>query len=140
MGAPFLTREEQIQDCIETLEFIYKNMPIGTHAVLFPINIKENTMLKHWQDIGVYDQISSWEFIELLHKIPEEYLDRFTIAWWGNRENAFTKGIIQYPTTCEKCRERLMKFYVDFYCDWNPLHRKSMIEEIWVSRCDCDKQ
>lgn len=115
-------------------------MPIGTHAVLFPINIKENTMLKHWQDIGVYDQISSWEFIELLHKIPEEYLDRFTIAWWGNRENAFTKGIIQYPTTCEKCRERLMKFYVDFYCDWNPLHRKSMIEEIWVSRCDCDKQ
>jgi hypothetical protein len=78
--------------------------------------------------------------VELLHKIPEEYLDRFTIAWWGTRENAFTKGIIQHPTTCAKCRERLMKFYVDFYCDWNPLHRKSMIEEIWSSRCECDKQ
>lgn len=55
-------------------------------AVLFPINIKKNTMLKHWQDIGVYDQISSWEFVELLHKIPEKYLDKFTIAWWGSRE------------------------------------------------------
>lgn len=140
LGAPFLTREEQIQDCIETLEFIYQNMPIGTEAVLFPINIKENTMLKHWQDIGVYEQISSWEFVELLHKIPGEYLDRFTIAWWGNRENTFTKGIIQHPTTCSKCRERLMKFYTNFYCDWNPLHRKAMIEEIWKSHCECDKQ
>jgi len=140
LGAPFLTREEQIQDCIETLKFIYQNMPIGTHAVLFPINIKENTMLKYWQDIGVYEQISSWEFVELLHKIPEEYLDRFTIAWWGNRENAFTKGIIQHPTTCAKCRERLLKFYVQFYCDWNPLRRKAMIEEIWTSRCECDKR
>jgi radical SAM enzyme (TIGR01210 family) len=140
LGAPFLTREKQIQDCIETLKFIYENMPKGTHAVLFPINIKENTMLKHWQEIGKYEQISSWEFVELLHRIPEEYLDKFTIAWWGKRENAFTKGIIQHPTTCSKCKDRLMKFYVDFYCDWNPVHRKSMIEEIWSSRCECDKQ
>jgi radical SAM enzyme (TIGR01210 family) len=140
LGAPFLTREKQIQDCIETLKFIYENMPKGTHTVLFPINIKENTMLKHWQEIGKYEQISSWEFVELLHRIPEEYLDKFTIAWWGKRENAFTKGIIQHPTTCSKCKDRLMKFYVDFYCDWNPVHRKSMIEEIWSSRCECDKQ
>jgi radical SAM enzyme (TIGR01210 family) len=142
LGAPFLTREEQIQDCIETLKFIYENMPgtTTTHAVLFPINIKENTMLKHWQEIGKYEQISSWEFVELLHKIPVEYLGRLTIAWWGIRENAFTKGITQHPTTCSKCRERLMKFYLDFYCDWNPLYRKRIIEEIWSSRCECDKK
>ena len=140
LGAPFLTREEQIQDSLNSLEFIFKEMPQSTIAVIFPINIKNFTMLKHWQDIGVYDQISSWEFVELLYRIPEEYLDRFTIAWWGKRENAFTKGIIQYPKTCDKCRERLMKFYTDFYCDWNPLHRKNMIEQIWASRCECDKE
>lgn len=140
LGAPFLTREEQIQDCLETLEFIFEETPKGTHAVLFPINIKNNTMLKHWQDIGVYDQISSWEFIELLHKIPEEYLDRFTIAWWGNRENTFTKGIVQFPKTCDKCKERLMKFYVDFYCNWNPHYRKKILDEIWKARCECDKE
>ena len=139
LGAPFLTREEQIQDCIDTLKFICEEMPKGTHAVLFPINIKNNTMLKHWQDIGVYDQISSWEFVELLHRIPEEYLDRFTIAWWGTRENAFTKGIIQHPKTCEKCRDRLMKFYVDFYCNWKPSYRKTILDKIWKTRCDCDK-
>lgn len=140
LGAPFLTRDEQIQDCLNSLEFIYEKMPKGTIAVLFPINIKKNTMLKHWQDIGVYDQISSWEFIELLHKIPEEYLDKFTIAWWGNRENTFTKGIMQFPKTCDKCRERLMKFYVDFYCNWNPYYRKKILDEIWTTRCECDKE
>ena len=139
LGAPFLTREEQIQDCIDTLKFICEEMPKGTHAVLFPINIKNNTMLKHWQDIGLYDQISSWEFVELLHKIPEVYLDRFTIAWWGTRENAFTKGIIQHPKTCDKCRDRLMNFYVNFYCNWNPSYRKTILDEIWQTRCDCDK-
>ena len=139
LGAPFLTREEQIQDSLNSLEFIFNEMPQSTIAVIFPINIKNFTMLKHWQDIGVYNQISSWEFVELLYRIPEEYLDKFTIAWWGKRENAFTKGIIQYPKTCDKCKERLMKFYTDFYCDWNPLHRKSMIEQIWKSRCECDK-
>lgn len=140
LGAPFLTREEQIQDCLNSLEFIYGKMPEGTIAVLFPINIKKNTMLKHWQDIGVYDQISSWEFIELLHRIPEKYLDKFTIAWWGNRENTFTKGIMQFPKTCDKCKERLMKFYVEFYCNWNPHYRKKILDEIWATRCECDKE
>ena len=140
LGAPFLTREEQIQDCLNSLEFIYNKMPEGTTAVLFPINIKKNTMLKHWQDIGVYNQISSWEFIELLHRIPEKYLDKFTIAWWGNRENTFTKGIMQFPKTCTKCKERLMKFYVDFYCNWDPCYRKKILDEIWATRCECDKE
>ena len=97
-------------------------------------------MLKHWQDIGVYDQISSWEFVELLHRIPEEYLDKLTIAWWGTRENAFTKGIMQSPKTCKKCEKRLMDFYVEFYCNWDPTIRKQMIEKMWESRCECDKK
>ena len=140
LGAPFLTRKEQIQDCLNSLKFIYEKMPKGTYAVLFPINIKKKTMLKHWQDIGVYDQISSWEFVELLHNIPEEYLDRFTIAWYGNRENAFTKGIMQYPKTCEKCGERLMKFYIDFNANMNPFYRKKILDKIWATRCECDKK
>lgn len=70
----------------------------------------------------------------------EEYLDRFTIAWWGNRENTFTKGILQFPKTCDKCRERLMNFYVDFYCNWNPSYRKKILDEIWATKCECDKE
>ena len=140
LGAPFLTYEEQIKDCLDTLKFIFEEMPEGTIAVLFPINIKENTMLKHWQDIGIYDQISSWEFVELLHRIPEEYLDKLTIAWWGERENAFTKGIMQTPKTCKNCNKQLIKKKKKFYCNWNPIIRKQMIEKMWKSRCSCCKK
>ena len=140
LGAPFLTRKEQIQDCLNTLEFIFNNMLKKTIAVLFPINIKNNTMVKHWQDIGVYDQISSWEFVEFLHEIPEKYLDKVAIAWWGNRENTFTKGISQFPKTCDKCKERLMKFYTDFCCNKNVCYRKKILDKIWKTRCECDKR
>ena len=138
LGAPFLTREEQIQDCLNSLEWVYTNMPKGTTAVIFPINIKENTMVWLWKERGLYKQISSWEFVELLHRIPKEYLDKFTIAWWGQRENAFTTNISSFPTTCDKCRTRLMKFYNDFYNNWDAEYRKRLVDEIWKSRCECD--
>lgn len=138
LGAPFLSRKEQIQDCLNSLDFIFKSLPQGTRAVLFPINIKINTMIKHWQDIGAYDLISSWEFVELLHLIPTKYLDKLTIAWWGNRENAYTDTEIQFPVTCQKCLDRLMRFYSDFYCNYDMNYRKRIIEEMWQSRCECD--
>lgn len=140
LGAPFLSREEQIRDCLNSLDFVYENLPKGTNTVLFPINIKQNTMVKHWQDIGMYDQISSWEFVELLSRIPEKYLDKLTIAWWGERENTFSPGIMQFPKTCEKCRNRLLEFYRKFYCNWDVRYRKQILEEVWKSRCECDKK
>ena len=138
LGAPFLTREEQIQDCLDSLEFIFNKMPENTIAVIFPINIKENTMVKHWQDIGVYDQISLWELIELLYRVPKDYLDKLTIAWWGMRENAFTYGITQHPKTCEKCHQRLMDSLSDFYANWDKDFRRELIVNLWENRCECD--
>lgn len=138
LGAPFLTREEQVKDCLNSVEFVFSNMPRTTRAILFPINIKKNTMLKHWQDIGVYDQISSWEFVELLHRVPKEYIGRIGIAWWGIRENAHTPGIIQHPKTCDKCHDRLMKFYSEVKESRDPVYKKRIIDEMWASRCVCD--
>lgn len=139
LGAPFMTREEQIQDCLSTLDFIFENLPQNTLAVVFPINIKSHTMLKRWQDEGLYEQISAWELVELLHRVPVEYLDKLTIAWWGNRENAFKAGTIQHPATCVDCKEKLMKFFSDFYCNHDPAFRKAITTEIWNVRCSCDK-
>lgn len=141
LGAPFLTREEQIQDCLNSLSFIFENLPDSTIAVLFPINIKDNTMLKHWQEEGLYDQISAWEFVELLHRIPENQLGRVSIAWWGNRQNAFSPSPdqIQHPKNCKKCKEALMSFFLDFYCNIdNPKYRKQIVEQMWHNRCSCD--
>ena len=139
LGAPFLTREDQIRDVLESLDFVFENTPEKTLCVLFPINIKENTMLKHWQDVGVYDQISSWEFVELLYRVPEKYLSRISIAWFGERENTFTKGISQFPKTCSNCEKRLADFYVDFYSNLDTEYRKKILKDIWKTRCNCDK-
>lgn len=139
LGAPFLTREEQIQDCLDTLDFVFYRLPEETMAVLFPINIKTNTMIKRWQDVGLYEQISAWEFVELLHRVPFKYLDRISIAWWGNRKNAFEAGGIQHPITCLKCHDMLMDLFLTFYSNRNPVYRKFIIENAWTEHCQCDK-
>lgn len=138
LGCPFLSREEQILDVLNSMDFVFSNTPKKTMCVIFPINIKENTMIKHWQEVGVYDQISSWELVELLYRIPDEYLERITVAWFGTRENTFTKGISQFPKTCEKCHDRLINFYTDFCNHLSKEYRKRITEKIWASRCDCD--
>ena len=67
------------------------------------------------------------------YEIEEKRHDR-------ERENAFTKGIMQTPKTCKNCNKRLMDFYKKFYCNWNPIIRKQMIEKMWKSRCSCRKK
>ena len=141
LGAPFLKREEQIQDCLDTLDFIYEEFPEGTNSVIFPINVKANTMLDVWRQRGLYKEISSWEFVELLYRIPRKYYDRFTIAWWGTRKNAFSDSSeIIHPITCDKCNDRLIDFYEKFYLEHNAAYRYKMVNDIWASRCECDMQ
>ena len=139
LGAPFMTREEQIQDCLDTLDFVYKNFPKGTRCILFPINSKKYTMLYEWRKRGLYEQISSWEFVELLYRIPKEYYDRFTIAWWGTRINAFSNSDeITHPKTCDMCHDMLMDFYEEFYTNHDPDYRRSLVDSVWEKRCWCD--
>ena len=46
VGAPLLTIKEQVQDALDTVEDILQNCPKSTDIVLFPINIKDYTLLK----------------------------------------------------------------------------------------------
>ena len=139
LGAPFLSREQQIKDCLDTLDFIYGNCPKGTRCILFPINIKAYTMLDVWRKKGLYKQISSWEFVEFLYRIPEKYYDRFTIAWWGERGNTFSDpNEITHPITCEKCHDELMDFYKKFYLSKDPVYKRKLVCDVWAKRCECD--
>ena len=96
-------------------------------------------MLDDWREKGLYQEISSWEFVELLYRIPEKYYDRFTIAWWGSRNNMFADSKeITHPVTCKKCHDRLMDFYEEFYLTQNPKRRREMVDKMWATRCECD--
>lgn len=80
-GAPLLTPMEQISDCLNSIDWTFKNLPSDVNCVLFPINIKRDTLVRHMYEQNRYNPVSQWEFIHMLDLIPLEYLDRIALAW-----------------------------------------------------------
>ena len=138
VGAPLLTIAEQIKDVLDTVNDILTYCPKSTDIVLFPINIKDYTLLKHMYNQGRYSVISHWEFIEVLEKIPREALNRVYISWWGNRTNEFHgKDAIMHPKYCENCKEKIMSFYSSFVNATTLEAKQSLIEDISKATCKC---
>ena len=108
LGAPTLSVKEQIEDTLRSVRWMIEKCPEETIAVLFPINIKAYTFLGELYQKGKYRPISHWAFIEVLDQIPVEYLERISIAWWGNRANVYDglKKIV-YPYSCGDCHDEL---------------------------------
>lgn len=132
VGAPLLTIEEQIQNVVASIHWIIENCPKSTAIVLFPLNIKDYTLVKHMYNQGRYEIIYDWEFIEVLKQIPEKELHRTFISWWGNRCNEFhgEKAIIK-PFHCDECHEQLNLFYNHFVESGTDGKRKArLIREI----------
>ncbi len=138
VGAPLLTIQEQVQDALNTVEDILQNCPKSTDIVLFPINIKNYTLLKHMYNQGRYSIISHWEFVDVLSQIPRSALDRVYISWWGNRVNEFHgKDAIIHPKSCEKCHDILMNFYNSFVNASSLEDKQKAVEEISKVNCSC---
>lgn len=138
VGAPLLTIQEQVQDALNTVQDILKYCPESTAIVLFPLNIKDYTLVKHMYNQGRYSVISHWEFIEVLEKIPRDALDRVYISWWGNRCNEFHgKDAIIHPKSCDTCHGRLMKFYTSFVDADSLQEKQSLVKEISHVTCQC---
>ena len=138
VGAPLLTIKEQVQDALDTVENILQKCPKSTDIVLFPINIKDYTLLKHMYDQGRYSIISHWEFVDVLTQIPRSALDRVYISWWGNRVNEFHgKDAIIHPQACESCYDKLMQFYNSFVNASGLEDKQKAVEEISKVKCSC---
>ena len=106
--------------------------------VLFPINIKDYTLLKHMYNQGRYSIISHWEFVDVLTQIPRNALDRVYISWWGNRVNEFHgKDAIIHPYACSNCHSKLMQFYNSFVNSSSLEEKQKAIEEISKVSCSC---
>ncbi len=137
-GAPLLTRQEQVQDTLNTVQDILEKCPESTCIVLFPLNVKDFTLVKYMYDKGRYAIISHWGFIEVLNKIPKNALHRVFISWWGNRCNEFHgRDAIIYPKSCDNCHDRLMKFYTSFVNAENLQEKQRLVKEISQVTCQC---
>ena len=137
VGIPFLTSREQIEDTLTSIKWCIVNKV--DEIDLFPINVKPYTLLKELYDFGKYDVISHWLLIEVLNRIPLEYLSKIYLAWYGNRELEYSKGEHSiFPKSCELCHDNLMEFYANFLSNDDANYRKQLIKKLISNKkCDC---
>lgn len=137
LGLPFLSLHEQLHDALKTTEWVFNN---NCNLVIFPVNIKPFTLLKNMYSHGFYEPISHWLLIQYLNRIPTEYLNRITVAWYGNREEVYD-GVSErviFPLSCPICHDRLLKFYSEFNNSSSSSFRKALLDNIINNReCEC---
>ena len=127
-GIPFLTREEQIKDTLESIKWCMEN---GFSKVdLFPVNIKPYTLLYKLYEGGKYSPVTHNNFIEVLEKIPKEDIGRIHLCWYGNRELNYGEKKTILPT-CENDKyDKIIKFYEEFNMNKDAKNRIELLENI----------
>lgn len=126
-GIPWLSKNERLRDCLSSIGWAEKN-GVDT-VVLFPLNIKENTLIEKWYNEGKYERVSHYEFIGLLDKIDINYLSHISLSWFGDRQYSGIKysGISPY---CEdKDLEIILGFYNKFLVTNDKYKLKEMIRD-----------
>lgn len=137
VGAPFISQQEQTLTAVESVEWAFLNG--ADDVVIFPANIKPFTLLYDLYKAGYYSELSHWQLIDVLNRIPEKYLNRVYISWYGDRKNIYEND--QYPLLppkdCEKCHEKIFAFYRNFSCTKNGKSRKELLSELLGCSAEC---
>lgn len=137
VGLPFLNAGEQMRAALDAVMWSFAHQ---CRVVLFPVNIKPYTVLMQMYKKGMYTPVSHWLLIFLLDAIPVEKLEAVTIAWYGNREEAYDgyDSATVFPSACPHCQEKLMRFYSDFLSNTNCERRKNLITRLKATcKCGC---
>ncbi len=137
VGIPFLTRDDQVKNAIESVDWCFKH---GIDEVdLFPMNIRPYTLLEELYRRKEYDIISHWLLIEVLESIPYRYLKDIYIAWYGNRDLKYDDKVHSiFPTSCPKCEKKLDNFYEEYLKNKDSKCRKKLIQDLIAHKnCNC---
>ena len=133
VGIPFLTPKEQIEDTLNSINWGIENNV--DEFVLFPINIKLNTLLYQLYQNNEYRPISHWQLIEILNKVNPEYLDLIYLAWYGNRGLEYGNIL---PFACGICKDEIMNFYDKFLSEKTSNRRKELLNKLLLEKqCNC---
>lgn len=134
VGIPFLDTKEQLDDAINSVNIAFEN---GIDEItLFPINIKKYTLLYEIYINDFYKPISSWMLIEILNNIKQEYLDKITFAWFGNRDMIYSNNSTIFPITCTKCKNKLNDFFENII-KYSKEEKIEMLAKLNKEECEC---
>ncbi len=86
VGSPFLNREEQICDAVDSIRDLLQEG--ADYVMLFPVNIKPNTLVYFLYEKGMYAPVDGNMIIQVLNALPEELLPRVGVAWYGEHREA----------------------------------------------------
>ncbi|MDD6628183.1 MAG: hypothetical protein PUF03_08030 [Lachnospiraceae bacterium] len=127
LGAPFLSVAEQVDDAEKTVNWAINN-EIDS-VVIFPANIRKNTLLYELYKNGKYMPIQHWAIFELLCRIPVFYLNKIYLAWYGDWIDVDDTGeaFNLPPCACKICEPQWFKFYHAFLAEPESLKRKQML-------------
>ena len=129
-GMPFLSTEEQIKDTLSSINWCIENNI--DEIDLFPINIKPYTLLYKLYEEGKYKPVHHKDFIKVLKQIPENYIDKIHLCWYGNRELEYKDKTTILPICDDLEFKDLMKFYNDFNMHKNKEYRTKLIKDIII--------
>jgi len=136
LGAPFLTPEKQIQDAQSSIAWAAERG--AGRVVVFPANVKPNTLLWRLYQEGSYRRISHWMLIELLRRLDDTLLEKVELSWYGDRQEAGRDTQVLPPESCPECRPLLMAFYRAFMEDFDPQRRRGLLRRLCgQAACSC---
>lgn len=140
LGAPFLNEAEQIKDAGDTVLWAIDH-DINS-IVIFPANIRKDTLLDFLYTNQQYHRIRHWDVFNLLEQVPELFLNRVYLAWYGDWIDVDENGKINNlpPYACEICQKKWADFYHEFLAEPDSLVRKEILKKykiILSDKCNC---
>lgn len=112
LGAPFLTPMLQLTDAEHAIQWAFENGADG--VVVFPSNIKCNTLIGYLYDRGRYKRLSAWLLVELLNRASHDILGKIELSWYGDRQKLEMAKNVLPPYACDKCDDSLQEFFMTF--------------------------
>ena len=129
LGAPFLTQLEAITNVLESVGWAFAKG--ADECNLFPIHVKQGTLL-HWlYERDLYLPPSLWSLIEALRLLGEEVVcGKIKFSWYKPYGSV---NVISSPTTCSICESDVVSYLDRFY----ETNEYGWIEKLTTFECSC---
>ncbi len=135
VGVPFLSDMQIIETSVKT---VHEAFSFGIeYVVIFPINIKDYTVVNWLYQNNLYEVVSLWTYIEVLNQIDEKYLTNVELVWYKNRKpnNPLIKNEFKTPIACSKCNSKVL-LLLDQFNNF-PMNRSNVLRKINHISCEC---
>lgn len=134
LGSPFLSRQEQIEDAVQTIQALRRQ---GVdYIVLFPVNIKPHTLQQFLHQHHQYDVVCGDMIVNVLSHFPADELPRIDVVWYGEHQEENTIP----PYFCPKCHAELPELLQMYNHVETSQERRSILTKMQELRCTCHQK